>query len=477
MTVHRRLRLVFDALDEVGVAWCLLRGAAALEHPEGDVDILVSPQDVTAAERVILAQGFAALPRRMSPGHRFFLARGDDRAEWIKLDVVSGLSFGRPVRQPSHLEAGALERRQSSDGVQRMNPTDEFWTVALHCILDKGFVSPRRSEELAALAPLVQRGGPAEALLALEAGAQVPDAVLEAARSGDWAALGAIASRRSDDLAAPGAGRPDARKRLARSLRGPYVVLWRTSRAFQAGAGRRHDCPVAAPGRRRAAPVSVSFSGLDGAGKTRQITELRDHLAATGRSVDVVWVPFKIWPEGLLNRLPAGWRSRLGPGRRAGSAEASGPGTASAPARNGLAGSARGWAWTVVGSGASLSAGLSLRRRRRGSAADVLVLDRYRLDSIVKLQFWYAEVPAGLLARLVRGVAPAPDVEILLRVDADVAYARKPEQWTPRQLARQACFYDALAEAGGVVVLDGTADPELLAREVAHRVDAAFRER
>ncbi len=477
MTVHRRLRLVFDALDEEGVVWCLLRGAAALEHPEGDVDILVSPQDVTAAERAILAQGFAALPRRMSPGHRFFLTRGDDRGHWIKLDIVSGLSFGRPVRRPSHLEGGALERRLSCDGVQRLDPTDEFWTVALHCVLDKGFVSPRRSDELAALAPLVQRGGPAEALLASEAGAQAPAAVLEAARSGDWAALGAIFPRRSDERPAPGAGRSDARKRLARRLRGPYVVFWRTSRALQAGAGRRHDPPADGPGRHRGAPVSVSFSGLDGAGKTRQITELRDHLATTGRSVDVVWVPFKIWPEGLLNRLPARWRSRLGPGRRAGAGEASGPGPASASARNGLVGSARRWVWTVVGAGASVSAGLSLRRRRRGSAADVLVLDRYRLDSIVKLQFWYAEVPAGLLARLVRGVAPAPDVEILLRVDADVAYARKPEQWTPSQLARQARSYDALAAAGGVVILDGAADPELLAREVAHRVDAAFRER
>jgi thymidylate kinase len=229
--------------------------------------------------------------------------------------------------------------------------------------------------------------------------------------------------------------------------------------------------------RRRGAPVSVSFSGLDGAGKTRQITELRDHLAATGLSVDVVWVPFKIWPEGLLNRLPAGWRSRLGPGRRSSPGDASQGGPAKAPATNGLVRSARRWAWTVVGGCASVSAGLSLRRRRSGSAADVLVLDRYRLDSIVKLQFWYAEVPAGLLAGLVRRLAPAPDVEILLRVGAEVAYARKPEQWTPGQLARQACSYDALAAAGGVVVLDGTADPEILAREVAHRVDAAFRER
>ena len=260
-------------------------------------------------------------------------------------------------------------------------------------------------------------------------------------------------------------------------MRGPYVVGWHTSRALQAGAGKRHDPRRAARGQRRDAPVSVSFSGLDGAGKTRQITELRDHLAATGRSVDVVWVPFKIWPEGLLNRLPAGWRSRLGPGRRASSGDASERGPAKAPATNGLVSSARRWAWTVVAGCASVSAGLSLRRRRRGSAADVLVLDRYRLDSIVKLQFWYADVPAGLLARLVRGLAPAPDVEILLRVGAEVAYARKPEQWSPGQLARQACSYDALAAAGGVVVLDGTADPELLAREVAHRVDAAFRER
>ena len=88
------------------------------------------------------------------------------------------------------------------------------------------------------------------------------------------------------------------------------------------------------------------------------------------------------------------------------------------------------------------------RRRRSGlhwlepapprcaSNAEFLVLDRFRIDTIVKLQYWYPDVPASVLAAVVTALAPAPDVEMYLRVDANVAYERKPEQWTTEQLDR-----------------------------------------
>ncbi|WP_446219654.1 hypothetical protein [Micromonospora sp. IBHARD004] len=224
--------------------------------------------------------------------------------------------------------------------------------------------------------------------------------------------------------------------------------------------------------------MRISFSGLDGAGKTRQIEALVAALQQD-RSVEVLWIPFRIWPESLLNRLPADFRSRLGPRRRR-SAEASDRATSRYGDKiegvhdpgAGLAGNAsRSLPWRVVGTLAAVSAGLSLRRRAYASSADVLVLDRYRLDTIVKLQFWYSDVPGRWLARIVGRLAPAPDVEFLLRVDPAVAYERKPEQWSVEQLSQQARLYDVLTTGPTqVVTLDAKQDPDVIGKTVVSHV-------
>ena len=181
-------------------------------------------------------------------------------------------------------------------------------------------------------------------------------------------------------------------------------------------------------------------------------------------------MPFKMWPEPLMTRLPVSFRRSARPEQESG--------TATIPderARHGLVadGSAllHRLARTPIGLAAAISAGVSLRRRAAGSNAELLVLDRYRIDSIVKLQYWYPDVPASLLARVVTVLAPAPDLEIYLRVDADAAYQRKREEWTAEQLDRQARLYDRVAaHLPSVLVLDGHDDPD----EVADAVRGAI---
>jgi thymidylate kinase len=223
--------------------------------------------------------------------------------------------------------------------------------------------------------------------------------------------------------------------------------------------------------------VRISVSGLDGAGKTRQIDSIKAALGAEG-SVEVLWVPFRIWPEPLLNRLPADFRSRLGPKRRSDEAGAPGPQASGAARRSGLLPGLRRrlrvGLWSSIATAAAVSAGLGLRRRISGSSADVLVLDRYRLDSIVKLGFWYSEVSTTWLSRVVGWLAPAPDVEILLQVDPGVAYARKAEQWSLKELSRQARLYADAAALLPVVVVDGNEDPDVVARIIESRVTAAM---
>jgi thymidylate kinase len=252
------------------------------------------------------------------------------------------------------------------------------------------------------------------------------------------------------------------------------TVLART--AANRGTGR---------GPRPSRQVRVSFSGLDGAGKTRQIDAL---VAAVGPevSVEVLWIPFKVWPESLLNRLPAGFRARLGPKRVTAAQQPSGAGTGggvgngTSPPRSPLAGSTARTAgaivWTVIATLAAVSAGLGLRRRARAASADLVILDRYRLDSLVKLQFWYGDVSPDWLTRVVTALAPAPDLELLLRVDPEVAYARKPEQWSVEQLSRQARRYERLARRlDQVVVLEGHEHPDELAHRVGSLVEAVRR--
>jgi thymidylate kinase len=228
--------------------------------------------------------------------------------------------------------------------------------------------------------------------------------------------------------------------------------------------------------RERRRPVTVSFSGLDGAGKSRQIEALVASMSE-GHSVEVVWLPLEVWPQSLLKRLPAGFRSRLGPRRPETSRAYADTAPRAAPAvrRPGLGRLLLTTVWVVIGTLAAISVGLSLRRRSAASSADLLVLDRYRLDSMVKLQSWYTDVPGGWLARIVGSLAEAPDVEFLLRVDPEVAYARKPEQFSVTQLSTQSRLYDRLATRPmGVVTLDAHRDADELAREVHAYVRACL---
>ncbi len=224
---------------------------------------------------------------------------------------------------------------------------------------------------------------------------------------------------------------------------------------------------------RRTPRLVISFSGLDGAGKTGQIEALVRDLERRGRT-EVLWLRFNMWPESLVTRLPVSFRSSVPPKRGNGSARIGG-GRVRLGRIADVTVLLRRRVLAVIGVMAAISTGLSLRRRAARSNAELLVLDRYRIDSIVKLQYWYPVAPASMLADLVTALAPAPDLEIYLRVDADVAYRRKPEEWTADQLDRQARLYDHVAaRLPSALVLDGHEDPEAVAEAVADAVRGAI---
>ena len=59
--VHPALLRAFAAMDDAGVAWCLLRGEARLADPTGDVDLLVAQRDLPRLDAVLASAGFLAV--------------------------------------------------------------------------------------------------------------------------------------------------------------------------------------------------------------------------------------------------------------------------------------------------------------------------------------------------------------------------------------------------------------------------------
>lgn len=487
---------IFTALDDGGVRWALLRGGADLEEIARDVDLLVAPDDLPALERVVAELGGVPLPRWLQGWHRFYWFRHSGLTNpGVMLDVVTALTYGRDGRLPTDLAAGCLQRRVHNGSVYELSATDTFWTILLHCLLDKGGIKERRAQELTAALPSLVRPSDAESVVETVCPAGwSAELLVEGVRHGDWDQLGQLGR----SLVAGGAGgqvstgdevRPDrrpglvtvARRHLPKrdssagnAAKTAYAAGWQLTQTI------RKRTTMA----RKDKPVRVSLSGLDGSGKSRQTAALTAYLSTLG-TVELVWIPFDIWPGSMLKLLPTSVRVRLGPrGRtlatehltaeeladRKKQQESGAPApvpTASTPTLS------RAFWWSVA-TFAAVSAGVSLRRRLERVEADIVVLDRYRLDTTVKLQSWYPAVSPTWLAQIVLRLTPTPDMECLLRVSGTEAYARKPEQYNVTQLTRQAALFDRLVDfVPGAFAVDGEDDPDAVTRELCERARQA----
>ncbi len=233
------LDAALTGLDRVGVRWALLRGRADLGSPGGDVDLLVSAADLDSFDDVVLELGAFRLPRLRTPGswsravlrhpwHRFYVLTDPSSGASVKLDVVTQLVYGRQARLESGLEGGCLERRVVDDGVQVLDPTDMFWTVLLHCLLDKQKVTPHRAAELGSVVDRLRRPSAGEDFVAtlLPPGRSV-DEVVAWVRAGRWRELAdlgrsvlGLPAREAGTGEAGTAGRPRRRRQDGSGLAG-----------------------------------------------------------------------------------------------------------------------------------------------------------------------------------------------------------------------------------------------------------------
>jgi thymidylate kinase len=271
-----------------------------------------------------------------------------------------------------------------------------------------------------------------------------------------------LAERRARDLGMVG---PLALLREAYQASDP--LSWKARAAGLSGVLLRQG-PLEAKARilvesrpRRIRPPIVSFSGLDGSGKSTQVSQLQDHLRQLGVSSERQWAGFKS-ARKVRAAVPLLDRPR-------GADRGAAPRPNDRLVPTALLDSPRGrkaWVFVVAGVNAFHLWSLVLRRRR-GTA--VLIFDRFTPDSTVKLDLHFLRsrgIDIRWQRRLFSLISPKPDVGFLVEVPDEIAHSRRQEE-SLEQLSTMSELYQEQVARYRLRRLDGTEDPQVLARHVA----------
>lgn len=211
---------------------------------------------------------------------------------------------------------------------------------------------------------------------------------------------------------------------------------------------------------RRLRPAIISFSGLDGSGKSTQVSHLQDHLRELGVSSELQWAGFKTGKQlraavPLLDRPTRAGRHTPRPHDKI-------MPTALLDSPVGK----HAWVFVVVGVNAFHLWRLVLRRR---PGTSVLIFDRFSPDTTVKLDLHFLRsrsIDIRWQRLLFTLISPKPDVGFLVEVSSHVAYSRRQEQ-TPEQLATMAELYLEQVSRFHLHRLDGTQPAKTLGQRVA----------
>ena len=207
----------------------------------------------------------------------------------------------------------------------------------------------------------------------------------------------------------------------------------------------------------------VSFSGVDGAGKSTQIVALASYLRHQGLRVAVV----AFWDQiARLTNLRENAGHRVFKGEK-------GVGSPEAPI-NRRDKNVRSWPMSCVRLGLYLLDALSTRRALREvqrSGADFVIFDRYIYDELANLNLHNLFMRA--YARLINNIVPRPDVSYLLDADPFEARARKPEYPLDFIYLNRQSYLDLSDLLGGITVVPPMAIDDVQ-REVLHHALGAL---
>jgi thymidylate kinase len=196
-------------------------------------------------------------------------------------------------------------------------------------------------------------------------------------------------------------------------------------------------------------PIIISFSGIDGSGKTTQIENLIAWLRASGMRVHVV----RFWDDvSLLTGLRESLGHLLFKGER-------GIGARDKPVRR-RDKDVRAWYMTPIRlflcSMDALGTARAVDRAQARQDADVIIFDRYIYDQLANLEL-EKRLTRHYVQAIVR-LVPSPDIAFV--IDAIPAHARERKPEYPLDfLELNRARYLALSQLAGLVVIPpGTAE-------------------
>ena len=138
--MEQKLTDIFAGLNGSEIPYCLLRGHDELSTASHrrELDLLLAADHLQAFTRLAEREGFVPLPSWGYAPHYFYVAYEEANDVWLKLDVVTEIRYGQPIRNLStDLAERCLAGRQLEESVYILSPADELLTLLLHCLLDK----------------------------------------------------------------------------------------------------------------------------------------------------------------------------------------------------------------------------------------------------------------------------------------------------------------------------------------------------
>jgi len=210
-------------------------------------------------------------------------------------------------------------------------------------------------------------------------------------------------------------------------------------------------------------PLVVSFSGVDGAGKSTQIAALCQFLLECERE----WKLYTFWDDVVaFARVREKCSIRLFRGD-------SGVGSPDHPIQR-RDKDVKSWPLTLFRLFLYTADALHLRLKlaRHPDTPDIVIFDRYIYDELANLPLKRSTIRRYI--RLLARIAPKPDVAILLDAEPSAAVQRKPE-YPLEFVRRNREAYLSLAPMVGMTVIPSSSVEEATAA-ITKAVSAVFRD-